>query len=133
MHWLKRVMRWLLATLFVVAGVLHFCITDFYVKIMPPYLPWHEELVYVSGVCEFALGVGLLIPGVSRWAAWGLIALLVAVFPARTTTCSPVALVQMLGDTLMVLPSARAAENMCPGRERYSCPSGSGFPGANPP
>ncbi len=50
---------------------------------MPPYLPWHLFLVEVSGVCEIALGLLLLVPLCTRWAAWGLIALLVAVFPAN--------------------------------------------------
>src|SRR5262245_45547889 len=83
MRWLRPVMRWLLALLFVLAGVNHFRDPTFYVRIMPPYLPWHLPLVYVSGACEIALGVLLVIPRTSRLAAWGLIALLVAVFPAN--------------------------------------------------
>jgi uncharacterized membrane protein len=75
--------KWALAALFVVAGVGHFVATDSYMKIMPPYLPLHRSLVLLSGVIEIALGVLLLIPGCSRFAAWGLIALLVAVFPAN--------------------------------------------------
>ena len=50
---------------------------------MPPYVPWHLELVYVSGVIEAALGVLLLVPRCTIFAAWGLIALLIAVFPAN--------------------------------------------------
>jgi len=83
MRHLKRCMQWLLGLLFVVAGVLHFLLSDFYVSIMPPYLPWHLELVYVSGACEMLGGAGLLIPSLRRAAGWGLIALLVAVFPAN--------------------------------------------------
>jgi len=75
--------RWLFAALFVAAGVNHFVSPNFYLKIMPPYLPWHRELVLISGVFEVLLGVMLLIPSTSRLAAWGLIALLVAVFPAN--------------------------------------------------
>jgi uncharacterized membrane protein len=71
------------AVLFVLAGVGHFVRPDFYLRIMPPYLPWHRPLVLVSGVFEVALGVLLLVPRFSRLAAWGLIALLVAVFPAN--------------------------------------------------
>jgi uncharacterized membrane protein len=80
---LKVGMRWLMGLLFVLAGVLHFVRPDFYVRIMPPYLPWHLELVYVSGVCEVVLGVLLLLPRYTSLAAWGLIALLIAVFPAN--------------------------------------------------
>ena len=50
---------------------------------MPPYLPYHRPLVLLSGVFEVALGVLLLVPRFSRLAAWGLIALLIAVFPAN--------------------------------------------------
>lgn len=76
-------LRFLLGGLFVAAGLNHFLNPAFYVAIMPPYLPWHRELVYVSGAAEIVLGAMLL---VSRWvvlAAWGLIALLIAVFPAN--------------------------------------------------
>jgi uncharacterized membrane protein len=79
----KLVMRVLFGVLFIAAGLNHFRVPDFYVKIMPPYLPWHLELVYVSGVCEAVLGILLLIPRTSVLAAWGLIALLIAVFPAN--------------------------------------------------
>ena len=51
--------------------------------IMPPYLPLHLELVYLSGLCEAALGVLLVVPRFSRLAAWGICVLLIAVFPAN--------------------------------------------------
>ena len=57
--------------------------TPFYVNIMPPYLPWHEALIYVSGLAEIGLGGLLLFERWSRLAAWGLIALLIAIFPAN--------------------------------------------------
>jgi uncharacterized membrane protein len=79
----KSVMRWALAVLFVAAGVNHFVNPQFYLHIVPPYLPWPTELVFVSGACEVLGGVGLLLPPVRGAAAWGLIALLVAVFPAN--------------------------------------------------
>ncbi len=52
-------------------------------KIMPPYLPWHRPLVFVSGVAEIGLGALLLVPKFSAIAALGLIALLIAIFPAN--------------------------------------------------
>ncbi len=79
----KAVTRWLLAGLLVAAGVMHFARPQFYVAAMPAYLPWHVELVYVSGVFEVILGVLLLVPRTRQLAAWGIIALLVAVFPAN--------------------------------------------------
>lgn len=65
------------------AGTMHFVNPGFFLKIMPPYLPMHEELVLVSGVFEVVLGVLLLIPRCSRLASWGIVALLIAVFPAN--------------------------------------------------
>ena len=73
----------LFAALFVVAGVAHFRATGFFLRIMPPYLPYPRELVLISGAIEILLGVTLLIPATSRTAAWGLVALLIAVFPAN--------------------------------------------------
>jgi uncharacterized membrane protein len=79
--WVPR--RIVLALFFVVAGIGHFVQPQFYLEIMPPYLPWHLELVYLSGACEIAGGLGLLVPPLRRAAGWGLIALLIAVFPAN--------------------------------------------------
>ena len=66
-----------------VAGMLHFLFPRGYARIVPKQLPSPKALVYLSGVAEIAGGVGLLVPPVSRAAAWGLIALFVAVFPAN--------------------------------------------------
>jgi uncharacterized membrane protein len=68
---------------FWIAGANHFFNTPFYVSIMPPYLPWHLALVYISGLAEIGLGVLLLFERWSALAGWGLIALLIAVFPAN--------------------------------------------------
>lgn len=80
---LKLVLRYVFGILFIVAGLYHFINPVFYLRIMPPYLPWHLFLVYLSGFFESALGILLLIPKFTRLAAWGLIALLIAVFPAN--------------------------------------------------
>jgi len=69
------------AVLYLTAGALHFIKTDAYLRIMPPYIPWHLPLVWISGFFEILGGVGLLVPQARRKAAWGLIALLIAVFP----------------------------------------------------
>lgn len=79
----KTVSKYLFGSLFVLAGANHFLNAAFYLRIMPAYLPAPLLLVYLSGVCEIALGVLLLIPKFSRVAAWGLILLLIAVFPAN--------------------------------------------------
>jgi uncharacterized membrane protein len=83
MRKLKKSLQYVLAIFFVLAGVNHFVNSPMYVKIMPPYLPWHLFLVELSGLFEIALGVLVLLPRFTRIAAWGLIALLIAVFPAN--------------------------------------------------
>ena len=74
---------YIMAALYILAGIWHFVRPAFYLHIMPPYLPAHNALVFWSGVAEVLLGVGLLFPATRVWAAWGLIALLIAVFPAN--------------------------------------------------
>jgi uncharacterized membrane protein len=73
----------LLAAFFVFAGAMHFVIPRSYERIVPAWLPNAALLVMVSGVAEILGGIGVLIPGVQRYAGIGLIALLVAVFPAN--------------------------------------------------
>ena len=79
----REILKWLYGILFALAGANHFAHTDFYVGIMPPYLPWHTALVYASGVAEVMLGILLLSRRFERVAAWGMIALIVAVTPAN--------------------------------------------------
>ena len=79
----KLVMKYLLGIMFVALGINHFINPDFYVNIMPPYLPWHLEMVYLSGFFEAALGMLVMVPKYTRIAAWGLIAVVIAVFPAN--------------------------------------------------
>jgi uncharacterized membrane protein len=83
MQKLKLILKFLFALFFVLAGFNHFFSTTFYLHIMPSYLPWHPLLVYLSGLFEIVLGILLLIPKFTQMAAWGLIALLIAVFPAN--------------------------------------------------
>jgi len=80
---LKTVVRVLFAAFFIFAGVSHFTNRAFFIAIVPPYLPWPVALVYISGVAEIVLGALLMLPRTSRLAGWGLIALLIAVFPAN--------------------------------------------------
>jgi uncharacterized membrane protein len=80
---MKRISRWLCGFLYIGAGLNHFANTSFYVGIMPPYLPWHMGLVIASGIAEIILGAMLLVARLHVFAAWGLVALLIAVFPAN--------------------------------------------------
>jgi uncharacterized membrane protein len=79
----KTALRFLLAAVMVTAGVLHFARPEPYERIVPGWLPAPRALVLVSGFFEIAGGLGLLYPPTRRLAAWGLVALLVAVFPAN--------------------------------------------------
>ena len=80
---LKNILRNVFGVFFILAGLYHFINPTYYLKIMPPYLPWHLFLVYLSGIFEIGLGALLLIRRFMRLAAWGLIAVLLAVFPAN--------------------------------------------------
>jgi uncharacterized membrane protein len=79
----KTGLRYLLALGMMAIGVLHFVNPEPFVQIVPASLPVPLALVYVSGFFEFLGGAGLLVPRVRRAAAWGLVALYIAVFPAN--------------------------------------------------
>ena len=78
-----RVARGLLVVGFVVQGVNHFIADEFLIRMMPPWLPWPAVLVYLSGIAEIGLGLAVVSPRTRRFAGLGLLALLVAVFPAN--------------------------------------------------
>ena len=80
---MKTFSLWLIAAIFVGAGVLHFAKPKPFVSIVPPFLPNALALVYVSGAAEILGGLGVLVPAFRVWAGWGLVALLIAVFPAN--------------------------------------------------
>jgi uncharacterized membrane protein len=79
----KFILKLLLGMFFIAAGVNHFLRTGFYLRMMPPYVPFHLAMVQISGAAEVLLGLVILIPRRSAIAGWGLIALLLAVFPAN--------------------------------------------------
>jgi len=79
----RRIALFTVAGFFTFAGVGHFTNTEFFVAIVPAYLPAPYLLVYVSGVFELLGGVGVLESRTRRFAGYGLLALLVAVFPAN--------------------------------------------------
>ncbi len=82
MNW-RLTFRILLAVFFVVAGANHFRAPDIYLGMMPPWLPVPLTLVNVSGVAEILGGIGVLVPAMRQFSAWGLIVLLIAIFPAN--------------------------------------------------
>lgn len=72
-----------MAAVYIFAGLNHFISPKLYLRIMPNYLPWHQTLNILSGLAEILLGIGLLIPHTREGSAWGIIILLIAVFPAN--------------------------------------------------
>jgi uncharacterized membrane protein len=83
LHQFKRPLLYVMAPAYVVAGVLHFIVPELYVQIVPPVFPAALTLVYLSGLAEIAVGIGLLLPRTRQYAAWATVALLVAIFPAN--------------------------------------------------
>jgi uncharacterized membrane protein len=77
------ILRVLLSLFFVIGGTLHFLSPEIYMHIMPPFLPYPLLLIYISGMGEIAGGVGVLVPRLRKAAGYGLIALLIMVFPAN--------------------------------------------------
>ena len=79
----KLITIYVMSLFYVFAGIKHFTNPYWYMKIMPPYLPLHKELVYISGAFEIILGLMLLFENTRFVGAWGLILLLIAIFPAN--------------------------------------------------
>ena len=79
----KKIVLIGLAAFFINVGIDHFVNPDFYLSIMPPAFPLHLEAVYISGFFEILGGIGVLIPKFRRFSGWGLVALLIAVYPAN--------------------------------------------------
>ena len=80
---IKKYLAFIMALAYIAAGTNHFIDPVFYIKIMPPYLPFHSQLVFLSGVCEIVFGALIIPLKTRRLAAWAIIALLIAVFPAN--------------------------------------------------
>lgn len=81
----RLVVRILLAALFLLAGTVHLLDPNLFMPIMPPWVPAPLAAIVISGLCEGAGGLGLLMPNarLQRAAGWGLLLLLLAVFPAN--------------------------------------------------
>lgn len=80
---MKPISLILMAIFYMLNGINHFRTPELYLRIIPPQLPYPQAINYLSGAAEIVLAVLLVIPATSRYAAWGVIALLVAVFPAN--------------------------------------------------
>lgn len=79
----RKIARIAATVFFTAAGVMHFARPSPYLKIMPPYIPAPLAMVYISGAAEIAGGISLTAKRLRRMAGWGLVALLIGVFPAN--------------------------------------------------
>ena len=80
---LKLITIILMAYFYISVGIKHFTEPEWFLQIYPPFLPFGLAAVYVSGFFEVLFGIMLLIPKTRYYAGWGLIVLLIAVFPAN--------------------------------------------------
>jgi uncharacterized membrane protein len=80
---LKKVALYSTAIFFIAAGARHFIMPEFFMLMMPSYLPVPLTLIYISGLFQIIGGIGLMIPSVRSFSAWGLMVLLLAVLPAN--------------------------------------------------
>ena len=80
---MPRVPLLIIAIFFIIGGISHFFVADFFVMAMPDYLGYHKELVIISGVFDILGGIGILIPQTRLFSGYCLIALIVAVYPAN--------------------------------------------------
>ena len=80
---IKLITIYAMSAFYIWVGIKHFIDPHWFIQIMPPYLPFHLELVYLSGIFEIVLGVMLVFESTRSIAGWGIILLLIAVFPAN--------------------------------------------------
>ncbi|PIX10368.1 MAG: hypothetical protein COZ75_01975 [Flavobacteriaceae bacterium CG_4_8_14_3_um_filter_34_10] len=72
--------QYVMAVLYILAGINHFRKPKLYERIMPPYIPARKSMVILSGIDEMVLGLMLLIPENQHIAAWGIIFMLTLFF-----------------------------------------------------
>ena len=80
---LKTLLIYLMGLGYIWVGFQHFIDTSFFIKIMPPSFPFHTESVYISSILEILFGSGIIIKKTRLYASWGIILLLIAVYPAN--------------------------------------------------
>ena len=80
---LKTLFIYIMGVGYIWVGVQHFVDTSFFLKIMPPSFPLHKESVYVSGILEVLFGCGIIFKKTRFYSSWGIIILLIAVYPAN--------------------------------------------------
>ena len=79
----QKLSLYIMAALYIAAGINHFVSPKFYAAIMPPYIPFHTLAIFVSGAAESILGFLLLFNHTRKAASWGIVIVLLAIFPAN--------------------------------------------------
>ena len=80
---MPRIPLLIIAVFFIAGGIAHFVVTDSYIAAMPDYLGYHKEFIIISGVFEILGAIGILVPQTRLLAGYGLVALIIAVYPAN--------------------------------------------------
>tara|TARA_B100000941_G_scaffold162789_1_gene115885 strand:+ start:1156 stop:1599 length:444 start_codon:yes stop_codon:yes gene_type:complete len=80
---IKNITIYVMSFLYIIVGIKHFVDVEYFVSIVPNYISWKKEAVFISGFFEILLGILLLFHKTRKLAAWGIIMLLIAVFPAN--------------------------------------------------
>ncbi|WP_144800091.1 DoxX family protein [Halorubrum depositum] len=104
----KRSLRRVMGANYVAAGAAHFLTPESFARAVPPEFPRPRALVYLSGVAEIALGFGVQFDRTRRASAWGIVALLVAVFPANVYVATDDVATEFVPDRLADVARAAA-------------------------
>ena len=104
----KRSLSRLMGVIYAIAGVSHFLAPNSFARAVPPEFPRPEALVYISGLAEIVLGVGMQFDRTRRASSWGIVALLVAVFPANVYMATDDVAADLVPDRLARVAQAAA-------------------------
>jgi uncharacterized membrane protein len=80
---MEIILLYSMSLLYIAGGIYHFINPRMYLRIMPPYIPYHLPIVYISGICEIIFALLLLFENTRPTGAWLVISLLVLIFPAN--------------------------------------------------
>jgi|SRR5215217_5923620 len=88
----KKISLFLLIIIYLAAGINHFRVPDFYVALIPDYIPYPQLMNIMAGICEIIFGLGLMFKATRKWAAWGIVLMLIAFLPVHISmaTSQPV-------------------------------------------
>jgi len=79
-------MNWhlyILSAIFIIAGIFHMIKPKAFMRIMPLYIPYHKELVYLSGIAEITVGIGILFSQTRILSLWAIISMLIIFIPVH--------------------------------------------------